>query len=142
MGQDGANWYFEESTAGLREEVRPYHALSLIADVNQAWGSLQWVGQVNAFIDDPQLYRVSTGALASLRLVEGLAIGLEGEAAFVRDQISLRARPVTDRELLLWTTQQPTNYLFELELSLTYTFGSVHNTIVNPRFGRVDLDEE
>jgi hypothetical protein len=137
-----ANWYFEESAGGSMQEVRPYHALSVIADFNQPWGGIQWVNQINAFIDAPELYRLSTGAIWSLRLVEGLAINLSGKAALVRDQITLRARPVTDEELLLATAQQPTDYTLELGVGLTYTFGSVHNTIVNPRFGRVDLEEE
>jgi hypothetical protein len=69
-------------------------------------------------------------------------INLEGQASFVRDQINLRQRPITDRELLLWTALQKTSYIFEFQLGFSYTFGSVHNTIVNPRFGRIDLEEE
>jgi hypothetical protein len=137
-----ANWYFEENVAGLLREARPYHALSTVADVNQPWGSIQWVGQLNSFIDEPELYRVSTGAIVSLRLFQGLAVSLEAEAAWVRDLISLRQRPVTDIELLLWTAQQRTDYTFEVAFAITYSFGSVHNTIVNPRFGRVDLEKE
>ncbi len=137
-----ANWYFEVNKAGLMRELRPYHALSMIVDVNQSWGSVQWVGQANWFLDDPRRYRLGTGAVLSVQLFEGFAVSIEGEGALVRDQISLRQRSVTDQELLLWTTQQPTNYVFEVSLSITYTFGSVHNTIVNPRFARVDLAEE
>jgi hypothetical protein len=137
-----ANWYLERNVGGRTGEVRPYHALSLIADFNQAWGSIQWVGQANSFLDQPELFRLSTGLTLTLRLFEGLAISVEGMAAFVRDLINLRGRPVTDRELLLGTAQQPTDYTFEVEFALTYTFGSVHNTIVNPRFGRVDLEED
>lgn len=137
-----ANWYIERTVFDATRELKPYHALSLIADVNQPWGSVQWIGQVNHFLDDPNRYRVSTGAVLSLRLTAGLAVNLEGEAALVRDQVNLRGRAITDTELLLWTAQQPTNYTFELKLGISYTFGSTHNTIVNPRFARVDLDEE
>ena len=103
---------------------------------------MQWIGQLNAFLDAPELYRLSSGVVLSLRLFEGFAVNLEGEAALVRDLINLRARPVTDNELLLWTVQQPTDYTFKFVFALTYAFGSIHNTIVNPRFARVDLDEE
>jgi hypothetical protein len=113
-----------------------------VIDVNQSWGSMQWIGQVNEFLDEPHQYRVSGGAILSIRLFEGLAISLEGKAALVRDLINLRQRSVTDNELLLWTVQQPTRFTFGGILSITYTFGSTHNTIVNPRFARVDLEEE
>src|SRR5690606_22543098 len=53
-----ANWYLERNRAGLFHEVRGYHALSLIADLNQAWGSLQWIGQVNHFLDDSNRFRL------------------------------------------------------------------------------------
>lgn len=133
------NWYQEANQAGVLRELRPYHALSLIADINQAWGSLQWIGQVNHFLDEPHLFRLSTGATVAMRIAEGLAFTLNGEAAYVRDLIGLRARSVSDTELLLDVAQLPTNYTAQIELGISYTFGSVFNTIVNPRFGRVDL---
>jgi hypothetical protein len=46
----------------------------------------------------------------------------QGPASYIQDQINLRARAV----------------LF----GFSYTFGSVHNTIVDRRFGRVDLEED
>lgn len=137
-----ANWYADPNRSGDERELRPYNALSMITDVNQPWGSIQWINQLNFFLDDPRQYRASVGGIVTLRLFQGFAISFEGEAAYVRDMINARGRPVTDRELLLWTVQQPTRYQWELEFAFTYTFGSVHNTIVNPRFGRVDLDEE
>ncbi len=136
------NWYFEPNVTGHMRELRPYHALALIADVNLPWGSVQWIGQANQFLDQPERYRLSTGAVISLRVSDGLAFSLEGEAAYIRDMITLRDRAITDRELLLWIAQQPTDFAVNFKFALSYTFGSVHNTIVNPRFARVDLDEE
>ncbi|HEY0464149.1 MAG TPA: hypothetical protein VGC79_08075 [Polyangiaceae bacterium] len=137
-----ANSYFEENVAGRMHEARPYHALSLIADLNQAWGSLQWVGQLNSFLDASERYRVSVGIVSNIRLFKGLSFTSQGRAALVRDQISLRQRSITDPEIVLRTAQQATNYTFEVQFGLSFSFGSVYNTIVNPRFGRVDLDEE
>ncbi len=142
--QVGAWWnrYLEVNPEGHLEEVRPYHALSLVADVNQGWGSVQGAIQGNQFLNDPTLFRVSTGVTLSLRLIEGLSFVLEANFAWIEDLINLRRRTITDEELLLWTAQQPTTYTFEGNVGLAYTFGSHHNNIVNPRFGRVDLDEE
>jgi hypothetical protein len=137
-----SNWYEERNVKGRMRETRPYHALSLVADVNQAWGSVQLIGQATQFLNQPKLYRLSAGTVLGLRLFEGFVINLEGQASFVRDQINLRQRPITDLELLLWTALQKTSYIFEFQLGFSYTFGSVHNTIVNPRFGRIDLEEE
>lgn len=134
--------YLEPNRSARTKELKAYHALSLIVDANQPWGSVQWVGQINHFMDTPKLFRLSAGAVVGLRLFEGLALALEGEAAWVKDQINLRGRAITERELLVWTAEQATDFTFEATFGLVYTFGSAHNTIVNPRFARVDLDEE
>lgn len=136
------NRYFESNEAGRLSEVKPYQALSLIVDLTQPWGSVQWVGQGNQFLDHWAQHRISSGAALSLRLFEGMAIGLEGHGAWVTDSVNLRGRPVTNEELLLWMAQPPTDHMFEAAFPLTYAFGSTHNTIVNPRFACVDLDEE
>ncbi|WP_437937131.1 hypothetical protein [Sorangium sp. So ce341] len=137
-----ASGYVEDNEAGLRYEQRPYHALSMIIDLNHAWGSVEWIGQVNEFLDDPELYRMSTGLTLSVRVFEGLTASIEGQFAWVRDLINLRGRTITDDELLLETAQQPTDFTSTASLSITYTFGSAHNTVVNPRFGRIDLEDE
>jgi hypothetical protein len=137
-----SNWYFEPNQAGLDQELRSYHALSLVVDLNQKWGSAQWLVQWNQFLDDPSQFRLSTGGNLAIRLTRGLAFNVGGQAAWVRDLVNLRGREITDLELLLWTAQQPTDFTISGELSLSYTFGSRHDTIVNPRLERIDVDEE
>lgn len=137
-----ANWYLEESVGDTMQEAHPYHALSVIAELNRPWGSLQCVGQLNSFIDEPELFRLSGGLNVAIRLARGLALDLNGNASWVRDQINLRGRTITNLELLLGTAEQPTDFQVNGSVGISYTFGSVHNTIVNPRFGRVDLEEE
>jgi hypothetical protein len=136
------NWYEEASLGGKLREARPYHALGLIADVNQQWGSIQLGAQLNSFLDQPEQLRLSGVAEGSLQLFEGFALNVSGSVAWIRDQISLRAREVSDTELLLGTSQLPASYDLRTEVAFSYAFGSVHNTIVNPRFGRLDLMDE
>jgi hypothetical protein len=136
------NEYFERNAQGRWSELQYYHALSSIADVNQAWGSVQLAAQLNSFIREPSRLRLSLGGQLTLLLLEGLALELEGETSWVKDQISVRQRALEDREVLLFTAEQPTRFIFEFTLGFSYAFGSVHNTIVNPRFGRIDLTEE
>jgi hypothetical protein len=136
------NRYLEPNVVGKLGDARMYYALSLIVDANQPWGSVQWAVQGNQFLDDADKFRLGAGAVLTLRVVEGLALAFEGQGAWVRDQVALRGRVITERELTLWTAEQATNFTFEGNLALVYTFGSAHATIVNPRFARVDLDEE
>ena len=87
-------------------------------------------------------FRLAFGGQLALRLFEGLALQLEGTSAWVRDQINVRERPLDDSEILLFTAEQPTHFALEATFGFSYAFGSVHNTIVNPRFGRIDLTED
>jgi hypothetical protein len=134
--------YYERTVFDRLEEIRPYHALSLIVDLNQAWGSVQSVLQANAFIEEPKRWRLAAGLTFTLSLVAGLALQFEGQIAWIHDQIGLRERELTDREIFLETRELEKTISLTAEFGFSYTFGSVHNTIVNPRFGRVDLEEE
>ncbi|MEA2104866.1 MAG: hypothetical protein U9P79_09545 [Candidatus Cloacimonadota bacterium] len=53
----------------------------------------------------------------------------------VHDQISLPAGDVTPEELLLKQRELETQYTYWGSIGLTYSFGSIYNNIVNPRFG-------
>lgn len=136
------NDYVETNARALSSELRYYHAVSAIADVNQPWGSVQVAAQLNSFVREPSLFRLAFGGELSLLLIEGLSVELTGTSAWVNDQINVRQRPLEDTEVLLFTAEQPTSFVLEAQLGFSYAFGSVHNTIVNPRFGRVDLAEE
>jgi hypothetical protein len=136
------NDYFERSAEGELSELRYYHAATAVADVNQPWGSVQIAAQLNSFLRQPSQFRLALGGQLALLLFEGFSLQFEGTSAWVRDQINVRARPLEDSEVLLFTAEQPTRFTLEATFGFSYTFGSVHNTIVNPRFGRIDLTEE
>ena len=57
-------------------------------------------------------------------------------ASRIRDQLSLPARGATDEEILLRLRQLQSGYEYSFALSLTYTFGSIFSSVVNPRFGQ------
>lgn len=70
-----------------------------------------------------------------LRIVKGLSLSVNGEAAYINDQLNLRKGGLTEAERLLRLKEQATNYSIGGSISITYTFGSIYNNVVNPRFG-------
>jgi hypothetical protein len=136
------NDYIERSAERELSELRYYHAATAVADVNQAWGSVQVAAQLNSFLRQPSQFRLALGGQLALLLFEGFSLQFEGTSAWVRDQINARERPLEDSEVLLFIAEQPTRFTLEATFGFSYTFGSVHNTIVNPRFGRIDLEED
>jgi hypothetical protein len=53
----------------------------------------------------------------------------------LRDQLYLPRGNLSDEERLLRLRQLATSYNYFVQVGLSYSFGSIFNNIVNPRFG-------
>jgi hypothetical protein len=69
-----------------------------------------------------------------VRLFKGFSVNVGGSASRVHDQLYLKAGEATDEEILLRRRQLATAYRYRLQAGISYTFGSIFNNIVNPRF--------
>jgi hypothetical protein len=54
--------------------------------------------------------------------------------SLIHDQLSLPRAGANKEEILLQIKQIETNYSYNVNLGLSYTFGSIYNNVVNPRF--------
>jgi len=61
---------------------------------------------------------------------------VRGSASRVRDQLALPRRDASPEEVLLRLRELQSGYELNVDIGLTYSFGSIFNNIVNPRFGR------
>jgi hypothetical protein len=57
-----------------------------------------------------------------------------GNYSLINNQIALPGEGVTDQEALLRLRQQAAGFEYRLGFGFNYTFGSIYNSIVNPRF--------
>ena len=69
-----------------------------------------------------------------MRLSKGLQIGVNGFYSRVRDQIGIPRGQLTDEQILVRQRVLQTNYFYGAFVNVSYTFGSIFNTVVNPRF--------
>ncbi len=67
--------------------------------------------------------------------MKGLTIDLNGRLSLIHDQIALPKGGVDLEEVLLQRKQLETSYQYFASFGFTYSFGSIYNNIVNPRFG-------
>lgn len=127
--------YVEETIYGKTEEslVRP--RLGINYEQRETWGTLHCELGASTYAHDWDLYRLQGEVGASVRLVRGLSVRFNLEAAKVADQISLPARDATPEEILLRQRQVATGYAFAAWAGVSYTFGSIFNNVINPRFG-------
>ncbi len=57
--------------------------------------------------------------------------------SFVHDQVSLRKGDASVEDVLLRRRELSTAYQYNAYLSVSYTFGSIYNNVVNPRLDYV-----
>ena len=131
-----SNRYYETTLFGEDEETLPRHEVSLAYEQREPWGSLQARTEWSQYLHDLSKTRLELEGELSLRVARGLSVAANVSASRIRDQIALPARGATDEEILLRIRRLQTGYEYNVGLSLTYTFGSIFSSVVNPRFGQ------
>ena len=111
------------------------HELGVRLDQRQPWGSLEAGAEFSQYLHDLGKYRVEVNGEIDLRIARGLTLNLEGHASRIRDQISLPRRDATAEEVLLRLRQLQSGYELSFSFGISYSFGSIFNNVVNPRFG-------
>jgi hypothetical protein len=128
--------YYEETLYGKLEETLPNHELSLTLEQREQWGSIEASIEWSQYLHDLSKNRLEASGELSFRLARGLSVAAEVNASRIRDQLSIPARGATDEEVLLRLRRLESGYEYNVSFSLTYTFGSIFSSIVNPRFGQ------
>jgi len=111
------------------------HNLSIAAEFQQKWGSISFSTTASQYLHDTSLKRLNLWGSVSWRVAKGLSLNANGSLEFIQDQISLPKGGATNIEIFTQQRQLATNYSYWGSVGFTYTFGSIYNNIVNPRFG-------
>ncbi|TSA33849.1 MAG: hypothetical protein D4R64_13380 [Porphyromonadaceae bacterium] len=129
----GYNYYRDTTLYNKIEEGLFQHQLSVALQIRQPWGSIYSSVQGSNYLHDWSKNSLSVGAGLYFRILKGLSLSVQGNAALVHDQLSLPKSGATPEEILLRQRQIASQYQLSLEFGLSYTFGSIYNNIVNPR---------
>ncbi len=126
--------YAERTIFDELRETRPAQTLGINYSTREAWGSVSLGLSSNEFLHDLSKYSWSASAGADVRLFKGLSLNLFGDYGRVRDQLAVEAGAATHDEILLRQRLLRTNYSYYMSFGLSYRFGSIFSTVVNPRF--------
>ena len=116
-------------------ETLPYHSLSLAYAQKQTWGSVNGGVSASSYLNDPAKRNASVHLSTDLRLFKGLSLNFFTYYSNIADQIFLKKSASTTGDVLLQQQQLATSYSFAFFGGLRYSFGSLLNNVVNPRFG-------
>jgi hypothetical protein len=125
--------YAEETVFGRFSETRPIARAIVAGESRLAWGTLDGSLRYFRFLHNNEAYNLSFNGRATFRISRGLSLELRGEAAKVNDQLYLPRGDATDDEVLTRQRALATSYRYGGSVGLSFTFGSIYNTIVNPR---------
>lgn len=130
-----SNMYYDTTVYGKTSENLFLQSFKMGYEVRQKWGSINLSMEASNYLHDFSKNRINFGGYISIRIIKGLSLRVHGEVARVRDQVSLAKGELTEADLLLRLQEMATGYYYRGSLGISYTFGSIYNNIVNPRFG-------
>ena len=127
--------YMEETIYSKTSEWLNSEMLEITLELKRPWGSVELSMTGYNYLHDFKKNNLQLYGEMSFRLFEGFSFNVSGWASRVRDQLSLRKRQASVDEVLLQQQELETGYKFWANLGISYSFGSIYNNIVNPRFG-------
>lgn len=101
----------------------------------ETWGSISASLYGDTYFHDFTKNSLGLSASVDIRLFKGLSLSLTGDAYLIHDQLSLPKGGASEQEILTQQKQLASQYSYSTSIGLTYTFGSIYNNVVNPRFG-------
>ena len=118
----------------FRETV-PSHSLNTSIGIRAPWGSIGGSANISQHLNQLDRYRFSFNGNTDIRLFKGFSFNIFGQYDKIGDQIGLRKDEATTEEVLLRLQQRATGYSYYMNFGINYSFGSIFNSVVNPRFG-------
>jgi hypothetical protein len=127
--------YIDTTIFNKIHEGRYGQKLMVSFQIKQKWGSVTMTARSFNYLDNFSLHNLRLQPEVSWRIFKGLSLTLSGTVGWLRDQIYLPKAGQSYEEILLKQKQLATSYFYNTNFGLTYTFGSIYNNVVNPRFG-------
>ena len=130
--------YLETTIFDKLQETLPYHQLTGIMRITEPWGTFS--AELNGFqyLHDPSKNRLSLEVDLNWRVAQGLSVWLNSDFSLINNQISLAKSEGDASQILLNNRQLPTSFRFSSSVGMSYTFGSLNNNVINPRFSNVN----
>jgi len=129
------NNYSSETIYFKMDEILFSQQLSATLSLIEQWGSTSISVSGSNYFHDMNKYRFEIFSDISWQLFKGFSLNLFGGYSIIRNQISLPKGSASLEEVLLQRRQLQTGYTFGGSIGISYSFGSIYNNIVNPRFG-------
>lgn len=127
--------YIDTTIYDKTKETLWQHSFTAAYEVIQKWGSINVSFSYSNYIRDWSKNNISLNGFIELRIAKGLSVNFGGGASIIHDQLGLVKGGATTQEVLLRRKELATQYQYFTMFGFSFTFGSIYNNVVNPRFG-------
>jgi hypothetical protein len=127
--------YTDSTIYNKTKESLWQQSLTAAYEVVQKWGSINVSLGYSNYLHDWSKNNLSLDGFIELRIAKGLSVNFGGGASIIHDQLGLVKGGASTQEVLLRRKELATQYRYFTFFGFTYTFGSIYNNVVNPRFG-------
>jgi hypothetical protein len=129
------NNYQDTTIYNKTEESLFGHTLEIAMEFTQKWGSIYSNIKYSNYFYDWSKNNLSSFISLNFRIAKGLEVRFGGGGSLIHDQLALVKGGASMEEILLERQELETSYSYFTRFSISYTFGSIYNNVVNPRFG-------
>ncbi|MCX6301355.1 MAG: hypothetical protein NTW82_04160 [Bacteroidia bacterium] len=133
------NKYIDTTIYNKVNESLYLQMLNIAFQVQKKWGSVNLALVGSNYFHDFSKNRIELLSSINIRVFKGLSFQIEGGVAHLSDQLNLKKGGISEAERLLQLRELATKYRIQGGIEITYTFGSIYNNIVNPRFSSSDF---
>jgi hypothetical protein len=134
-GVGAAGYRYTDTTIFNRiRETLPLHFVEASFRSRQPWGSANVNVEHRSFLSDPSKQATELDGSFSVRVFRGFSVNAGGGYNWIRDQIYLPRGESDAVDVLLRRRALLTGFEYYLHFGVSYTFGSIFNNVVNPRF--------
>jgi hypothetical protein len=127
--------YIDSTIYDKTRESLWHQSLTASYEVVQKWGNIDMSIGYSNYLHDWKKNNIYVQGFLELRITKGLSVNFGGSASLIHDQLGLVKKDVPVDQILLRRQQLATQYEYFTSFGLSYTFGSIYNNVVNPRFG-------
>ncbi len=125
--------YWQETIYDKKKEQLFQQALRINFRLRQPWGNVWARLEGSQYLHDWTKNRVEFNSYISFQVTKGLFFRIGGEASLVHDQLYLPKGNASLEEILLNRKALATNFELDFNFGVSYTFGSIYNSIINTR---------
>ncbi|MFO7575444.1 MAG: hypothetical protein R6W67_09855, partial [Bacteroidales bacterium] len=109
-------------------------SIDIALGIQEKWGSANISLGASNYMHDFSKNRVELDGYIRIRILKGLSLSVNGGIELIHNQIELAMGDRTDEDFYLRLRELETSFRVDAGVGLVYTFGSIYNNVVNPRF--------